>query len=285
MRALTAAGVLGTAAVAVFAAWVQSAGEPPTNALMPLQYTRLTNFPDSVHSPALSPDGKTLAFIRGPGSWEMAGAASDLYKKTLPDGNPIALTHDGTRKGSPTFTPDGSRIVFTGALMSRATGEYSLFSVPVEGGAPALFLRNASGLRWTGPDQLLFSETKRAPNMGIVAVEGTSGRRDVYVPASRTGMAHFSSRSPDGTHVLVVEMENAVLLPCRVVPFDGSSTGHVVGPPATECTSATWSPDGRWMYFSAVQNGESHLWRQRFPDGTPEQLTFGPNQESGMGGR
>jgi hypothetical protein len=34
--------------------------------------------------------------------------------------------------------------------------------------------------------------------------------------------------------------------------------------------------------LAAVVNNESHLWRQRFPDGSPEQLTFGTNQERGL---
>jgi hypothetical protein len=28
--------------------------------------------------------------------------------------------------------------------------------------------------------------------------------------------------------------------------------------------------------------GRSHLWRQRFPDGSPEQITFGPTEEEGV---
>jgi Tol biopolymer transport system component len=36
------------------------------------------------------------------------------------------------------------------------------------------------------------------------------------------------------------------------------------------------------MYFAAEVNGESHLWRQRFSDGSPEQLTRGVNQEWGV---
>ena len=36
------------------------------------------------------------------------------------------------------------------------------------------------------------------------------------------------------------------------------------------------------MYFSAVVGGSSHLWRQRFPDGAPEQITFGPLEEEGI---
>ena len=36
------------------------------------------------------------------------------------------------------------------------------------------------------------------------------------------------------------------------------------------------------MYFSAKVNGVFHLWRQRSPEGTPEQLTSGPSEEEGI---
>ena len=37
------------------------------------------------------------------------------------------------------------------------------------------------------------------------------------------------------------------------------------------------------MYFAVAASGESHLWRQRFPDGAPEQITFGiTNDERGV---
>jgi hypothetical protein len=65
------------------------------------------------------------------------------------------------------------------------------------------------------------------------------------------------------------------------VPFDGSSPGRQVGPPGT-CTSAAWSPDGKWMYFGVMIGHNSHLWRQKFPDGEAEQITFGPSDEDGI---
>jgi Tol biopolymer transport system component len=68
---------------------------------------------------------------------------------------------------------------------------------------------------------------------------------------------------------------------CRLVPFDGSSQGVEVGPEG-RCTSAAWSPDNQWMYFSAMVAGHSHLWRQRYPRGRPEQITFGPTEEVGI---
>jgi hypothetical protein len=36
------------------------------------------------------------------------------------------------------------------------------------------------------------------------------------------------------------------------------------------------------MYFTAAVEGKSHLWRQRFPEGKPEQITFGPTEEDGV---
>src|SRR4029078_3720354 len=69
--------------------------------------------------------------------------------------------------------------------------------------------------------------------------------------------------------------------PCRVVPLDGRSGGRQVGPQGP-CTSAAWSPDGKWMYFGAEVDGAHHLWRQRFPAGQLERITSGPTEEEGI---
>jgi Tol biopolymer transport system component len=119
--------------------------------------------------------------------------------------------------------------------------------------------------------------------MGIfTSTESRSEQRTVYLPADVSGMAHRSFRSPDGKSVLVVEMNASGWLPCRMVPFDGSSAGHRVGPTPAQCTDAAWSPDGKWMYFAANTGGGYHIWRQRFPNGTPEQVTSGATEEQGI---
>src|ERR1700677_1912101 len=119
--------------------------------------------------------------------------------------------------------------------------------------------------------------------MAIVTTDEDRGHsRDVYVPAGNRSMAHHSYLSPDGRWVLVVQMDSrGEILPCRVVPFAGTGAINVVGPPNGVCHAGAWSPDGSWIYVTAGTD-DFHLWRQRFPDGEPEQITFGPTSQDGI---
>jgi len=160
--------------------------------------------------------------------------------------------------------------------------------VSVLGGPPRRLLTNAEGLTSfddrSGHARVLFSEmTGLGAQMSIVsATESRSEPRSVYVPPDEFGMAHRSYLSPDHKWVIVVEMDMRSWLPCRLVPTDHSSVGRVVGPPSAQCTDAGWSPDGKWLYFTASTAGGGHIWRQRFPDGTAEQVTSGVTQEDGI---
>ena len=241
----------------------------------------ITNLPDSVSQPALSPDGRMVTFVRGPKTFYGPG---QIYVKMLPGGDPVQLTHDDLLKMSPAFSPDGSRIAYTTYLGGVGGSVWDTWEVPVLAGAPRRWLPNASGLVWLDKSKLLFSEVKQGIHMAIVnAEENRSGSRDVYVPPHERGMAHRSYPSPDGKWMLLVEMnQTGAFVPCRLVPLDGSAAGRQVGPADAACTFAAWSPDSQWMYFSSNAGGAFHTWRQRFPDGQPEQITSGPTEEEGL---
>jgi Tol biopolymer transport system component len=236
------------------------------------QWTQVTDFADSAVAPALSSDGRMMTFIRGGSTFYGSG---QVYVKLLPDGQPSQLTHDPNEKMDPVFTSDGSRVAYT--------TPWDTWIVPVLGGEPRLFLPNAAGLQWISKDQVLFSEIDKGLHMGLVtAGESRASERAIYWPPQERGMAHRSYLSPDRRWVLLAEMDNGGWLPCRAVPFDGSSAGHQVGPADAGCTSAAWSPDGKWMYLTVQTGPRFHLWRQRFPDGAPQQLTSGATSEEGI---
>ena len=249
---------------------------------VPSEYVQLTDFADAVVAPSLSPDGRMVTFIRGGESFLSTG---QIYVKLLPNGESVRLTSGVNPKYAPVFTPDGSRIAYTEVAPNTGFGSWDTWTVPVLGGEPRRFLPNASGLTWLNDQQVLFAEIKGdAYHMGVVtASESRGSSREIYFPANERSMVHYAYASPDQQWVLVVEMDqsHAFHQPCRLVPFDGRSAGRQVGPQGT-CTAAAWSPDGAWMYFGARVAGSAHLWRQRFADGTPEQITFGPYEEEGV---
>jgi Tol biopolymer transport system component len=251
--------------------------EPVTS---PSEYEQLTNLADSAVAPALSPDGSMVTFKVGNDFFLSRG---QIYAKQLPNGDAVQLTREPGIRYGPVFTPDGARVTYT-ELVRTDGGSWDTHSVPVLGGESSRFLPNASGLTWVDDRRVLFAEIASGLHMGIVtATESRTERQDVYWPEHGLGMAHYAWASPDRQWALVVEMDqsHAFHERCRVVPFDGSSPGRTVGPDGT-CTSAAWSPDGEWMYFGASVDGSSHLWRQRFPEGRPEQITFGPTEEEGV---
>ena len=219
------------------------------------QWVPVTKFSDSVTQPALSPDGRMVAFIRGESSFYGPG---QIYVKILPDGEPVQLTHDNLDKMSPVFSPDGPH-----RLHHRNPDfQWDTWTVPVLGGEPQMMLKNASGLVWTGPRRIMFSEIRMGVHMAVVtSEESRAGQRDVYVPPDEPDMAHRSYLSPDGKWVLLVEMDiDHLWEPCRLVPVDGSSSGQKVGPLGRRLhirrVVARWQMD---VFHLERRGCESHL--------------------------
>jgi len=268
------AGLTFLALVVVLAAvyWMRR----PVNTSDQSKWQQITDLQDAVSQPALSPDGRMVAYVRGAETFITHG---QIYVKLLPNGVPLEITHDGIDKSFPAFSPDGTEVDYTGIDKDF---NWDTYAVPVMGGTPRRLLPNASGLSWINPQQVLFSEIQNTPHMSIVtANRSRAEERKVYVPATERGMAHQSALSPDGKWVLVVEMENSGWTQCRLVPFSGSDPGRPISPPGA-CVNAEWSPDGNLMYFSVNSGQGFHLWRERFPNGTPEQITFGATEEQGI---
>ena len=244
----------------------------------PVAYTQLTSFTEAAFEPALSADGRIMAFLVG--SDVGFPYSGQVYTVMLPDGEPIQRTNDAYRKYGVAISPDGSQITYTAVGPGRG---WATMSVSLLGGEPRLLLQNAAGLSWLDQRHALFAEVLTGLHMGLVtATVRRENSRRVYLPPHERGMAHYGYASPDRQSVLIVEMgPSGAFGRCRLAPFDGHIEGSEVGPDGA-CTSAAWSPDGRSIYFTATVNGASHVWRQPFPSGTLQQITSGPAQERGI---
>ena len=80
-----------------------------STATAPPVYTALTADSGLSFEPAISPDGKLLAWAS-----DRAGEGSlDIWVRQLPIGRPVRVTDDPADDREPDFSPDGSRIVFS----------------------------------------------------------------------------------------------------------------------------------------------------------------------------
>ncbi len=89
-----------------FAVWWRF--HDPETGLPSGKVIRLTSDAGLSDSPALSPDGKLVAYS----SDRAKDGEIDLYVEQVAGGQPIRLTFDGLGNTKPNFSPDGSRIVF-----------------------------------------------------------------------------------------------------------------------------------------------------------------------------
>ena len=81
--------------------------------------------PGSSMSPAVSPDGKRIAFIQS------KSGSPDLYVSDLDGGNLKQLTKTKEDESSPCWSPDSQTICFT----SRQSGKPALYTIPADGGS------------------------------------------------------------------------------------------------------------------------------------------------------
>lgn len=231
------------------------------------EWVQLTHYTSNAEFPAFSPDGRLLAFIHD----------SRIYVMIPPRGEPRLLTHGAVASAfNLSFSLDGSRIAFT----SESGLNLQAWQVPTLGGDPRELLPNSSNLSWLDSDHVLFSEIQKGIHMNLVKTTESRGDEHIlYSPPTEQGMAHGGVASPDRKWLLIaLEMTASEWLPCRVVPMDGSAPPRIVGPPDGECSSGAWAPDGHWIYVSARTKAGTNLYMQRFPDGKPVQITFGPSE-------
>jgi serine/threonine protein kinase/Tol biopolymer transport system component len=105
--ALLAAVLLGGAAVGGVWWWSASRTRLGSFSGNPI-LTRITWDAGLTTDPALSPDGKLLAYA----SDRAEEGNLDIWVKQVAGGEPIRLTHHPAEDSQPTFSPDGSKIIF-----------------------------------------------------------------------------------------------------------------------------------------------------------------------------
>ncbi len=288
---LLRAGALLAVLIAITAVWLllnTRGGDAPIS-IGSLQH--VTRDPGLELDPAISPDGRTIAFVAGPPGQRR------LYVRQIDGGRNIALTEPDVAPSQrrPDWSPDGTRIVFQagqqGIGVRPETRNGALYTIPALGGAPTLLVpptRNGIAVTpaWS-PDG---SRVAYCAEDGIYVVPAAGGSPRRVLQTSKS--VHSPRWSPDGARLGYVvggiyfvlgedQLGNTETSAIHIVDV-ATGADRIVTSGQWLDVSPTWTLDGRGLLFVSSRDGGRDVFRLRLsrggmPEGDVERVTSGLN--------
>ena len=275
---------LGTAGLVVVATVTLLLARPQSAVLTLGQVTQLTFEPGLEIEPAISPDGRLVAYAAGPLS------ATRIYVRQ-PGGRPVALIADsGPPERRPLWSPDGTRILFE--------TDADLFVMPALGGAPRIMAKGACCAAWSQDGRQVayvrssrrFGNVERPESIYVTPPDGGPSRFVGLVSDP-----HSLTWSPDGRWLAFVSGNDPFAVgtpqfgnkgPSAVVlvPAIGGAPVPVTDNAALNVSPA-WTPDSRHILFVSDRQGARDMYAVRLassgmPEGKPSRITTGLNAHS-----
>jgi Tol biopolymer transport system component len=258
--------------------------------------------------PAISPDGKHIAFVQSTpglssriavaglaapgdvrvltdkdgGLWEHENPAwspdsklicyndhNDLWLVPARGGRARKLTDDDPNDYCPVWSPDGRHIYFC----STREGTTAIWRIRTGGGAPERVTTGSSSERnpsLSGDGRCLVYDT-RAKMAGSIIDRRTGERR----PLPQRDYFGEPALSPDGAAVVYcADLEGRLNL-WRVRLNDGKPTGWPEKLLETDgmCSNTAWSPDGKWIAYQRMLQEKREVWVIPAAGGTPVQFS------------
>jgi Tol biopolymer transport system component/uncharacterized RDD family membrane protein YckC len=230
---------------------------------------QLTRFQiGEVARPSLSPDGTTILFQRQ----DKPAATSDIWGVQADGSRMRNLTPEPDDEGSPTWSPDGTKVAFA----SNRSSASDIFLMNPDGSGIKQ-LTNNSAIEDDpvfSPDgkQLAFLKEGSIADPPVLQLwtmnaDGTSARQLTKTPVEIERPAW----SPDGNKIAFTRSHGGNT-DVYVIDADGGQEQPLIGGPADDY-QPTWSPDGTTIAFGSNRDGPPSLYLMHTDGGRISRLT------------
>lgn len=196
--------------------------------------TRLTDNPQGNFEPAVSPDGKRVAFASS------RDGNAELYVMPVGGGEATRLTNKERDDWSVAWSPDGTRLVF---LSDRDSAQRVYVMAPDGTGLARLTAETAPDVveeqpRWSPDGKTLAYLRGERASLGVVLVEVATGKARTLTPAGQVDLDY--AWSPDGAHLVVVRHPDRNPQSPGAIAFVRVSDGAVLATDDTTSSAVRW---------------------------------------------
>jgi len=237
---------------------------------------RLTDFQGIEEFAAISPDGKSTAFVA-----EVEGYRQ-LWIRLLAGGPPLQITSDPRDHESPRWAPDSASLIyFSPGASGEAEG--ALWEIAALGGPPRrLFTSFGSGdLSPDGREIVLFRLADDGIELVAASRDGAEERRLTEFPVGRGD--YFNPRwSPDGKWIAFERIGGLVTYESEILAVPaGGGEPRGIWREGNWTRGQAWLPDSSGILYSSHQGNTipfvptTQLWTVSLDGGAPRQVTFG----------
>ncbi|PWU03939.1 MAG: hypothetical protein C5B51_17890 [Terriglobia bacterium] len=272
--------VAATLSAAALLLVVPQVRERMSGSAEPPRMVPLTSLPGPEFEPALSPDGKLLAYV-----WSgEEGANPHVYVQPLDGGTPQRFSNGPDADRSPVWSPDGTRI----AWLRTGREQAGVWEARLPGGVPRKIADvfpnrvDAVGryLDWSPDGGWLAVTDRSSPSLPfrIVRIRVSDGRRqDLTLPPERIIGDVSPALSPDGKWIAFIRAVASGVDDAYMVPATGGPAQRITFD-NRYMVGLTWTRDSRGIVFSSDRGGSPALWYVAPDGGTPLRIALvGPN--------
>jgi Tol biopolymer transport system component len=259
--------------VGLVGGWMLRTSLRPPASSPAVQLHRVTDLVGIEEAPALSPDGKTVAFV------SVAGGRRQIWVRLLAGGTPLILTKDDVDHYGPRWSSDSSSLIyFTPGAKPGDSG--TIWEIPALGGTPRRLV-NALGpgdLSHDGTRLAFFRFHDGAAELVVASREQLDPRVVAKVPSAATSSLRWS---PDDRRLVYIQdlASTSFASSIMIAELTGGAPRSVAA--GNLFLGATWLSDSTGLIFSSSDGSlmpyppTYNLWKLVLDGGARTQLTFG----------